>query len=100
MGLLIVLIFYVKKFLNMKEKILTNKEIMEDWVLGDELLDKLFLYYKFNPEINSLSEFLDCYLEQDTESTYDSIKWYDLVFFFKKNNIVYYKNYTNNTLYN
>ena len=84
----------------MKEKILTNKEIMEDWVLGDELLDKLFLYYKFNPEINSLSEFLDCYLEQDPESLYDSIEWYELVFFFKKNNIVYYKNYTNNTLYN
>jgi hypothetical protein len=84
----------------MKEKILTNKEIMEEWVLGDELLNDLFLYYKFNPEINSLSEFLDCYLEEDTESCSDSIKTYHLIFFFKKNNVLYYKNYTNNTLYN
>lgn len=84
----------------MKEKILTNKEIMEDWVLGDELLDSVFLYYKLGPEINSLSEFLDLFLEQNSESPYDSIKWYDLVFFFKKNNVVYYKNYTNDTLYN
>lgn len=84
-----------------REIILKDRKLIETWILGNSLAHKLFLNFHTVVQVDSLSEFLEFYADEIRNITVShEIQTYIITGFFKQNNILYYKDYKNQKIYN